>query len=146
MFIMAVTAMRKYKIVAAAALAAALLCPAAATAAAPAAQASVSRSAVASSYGGSWAGNAALNWAEGHAAGCWYSYGGSSCSPGYDCSGLVMEAFGHAAGIWLPHSTYAMLGNPHLHRISLSQARRGDLMFYEIGRASGRERRWGWGG
>ena len=31
-------------------------------------------------------GNAALNWAEGHARGCWYSYGGSSCSPGYDCS------------------------------------------------------------
>ena len=133
MISMAVTAMRKRKIAAAAALAAALLAPAAAavTAAAPAAQASVSSSAAASSYGGSWAGNAALNWAEGNAAGCWYSYGGSSCSPGYDCSGLVMAAFGHGAGIWLPHSTYSMLGNRHLHRISLSQARRGDLMFYE---------------
>ncbi|HET9972288.1 MAG TPA: NlpC/P60 family protein [Streptosporangiaceae bacterium] len=135
MFSMAFTAMRKRKIVVAAALAAALLSPAAAaaTVAAPAAQASVSSSAAASSYGGSWAGNAALNWAEGHAYGCWYSYGGSSCSPGYDCSGLVMEAFGHAAGIWLPHSTYAMLGNRHLHRIPLSQARRGDLMFYGSG-------------
>ena len=102
------------------------------TAAAPAAQASVS-AAVTSSYGGSRAGNAALNWAERHAAGCWYSYGGSSCSPGYDCSGLVMEAFGHAAGIWLPHSTYAMLLSPHLHQIPLSQARRGDLMFYGSG-------------
>jgi len=101
MFSMAVAAiMRRHRIAAAAALAAALIAPgaAAAAAAAPAAQASVSSSAAASSYGGSWAGNAALNWAEGHAAGCWYSYGGTSCSPGYDCSGLVMEALGHAAG------------------------------------------------
>jgi hypothetical protein len=44
-----------------------------------------------------------------------------------------MAAFGHGAGIWLPHSTYAMLGSRHLHRISLSQARRGDLMFYGSG-------------
>ena len=44
-----------------------------------------------------------------------------------------MEAFGHGAGIWLPHSTYAMLRSPHLHRIPLSQARRGDLMFYGSG-------------
>ena len=136
MFSMAVTAMRKRKIAAAAALAAALFSPAAAavTVAAPAAQASVSSSsAAASSYGGSWAGNAALNWAEGNATGCWYSYGGTSCSRGYDCSGLVMEALGHATGIWLPHSTYAMLGNSHLHWIPLSQARRGDLMFYGSG-------------
>ena len=135
MFSMAVTATRRRRIAAAAALAAALLAPATAgaAAAAPAAQASVSHPAATSGYGGSWAGNAALNWAESHATGCWYSYGGSSCSPGYDCSGLVMEAFGHAAGIWLPHSTYAMPGNPHLHWIPLSQARRGDLMFYGSG-------------
>jgi len=135
MFSMAVTAMRKRRFTAAAVLAAALLASAtAATAAtAPAAQASVSHPAASSGYGGSSAGNAALNWAERHATGCWYSYGGSSCSRGYDCSGLVMEAFGHAAGIWLPHSTYAMLGSRHLHRISLSQARRGDLMFYGSG-------------
>ena len=135
MFSMAVAAMRRRRIAAAAALAAALIAPgaAAAAAAAPAAQASVSRSALTGGYGGSRAGNAALNWAERHATGCWYDYGGSSCSPGYDCSGLVMQAFGHGAGIWLPHSTYAMLGNPHLHWISLSQARRGDLMFYGSG-------------
>jgi cell wall-associated NlpC family hydrolase len=135
MFSMAVAAMCGRRFAAAAVLAAVLLAPGAtvAVAAAPAAQASVSRSAVASGYGGSRAGNAALNWAERHAAGCWYSYGGSSCSPGYDCSGLVMEAFGQGAGIWLPHSTYAMLGDPHLHRIPLSQARRGDLMFYGSG-------------
>ena len=131
---MADSAVRRRRFAAAVALAAAALVPGAAviTAAAPAAQASVS-AAVTSSYGGSRAGNAALNWAERHAAGCWYSYGGSSCSPGYDCSGLVMEAFGHGAGIWLPHSTYAMLANRHLHWIPLSQARRGDLMFYGSG-------------
>jgi cell wall-associated NlpC family hydrolase len=135
MLSMAVAAIRRRRFVAAAALAAATLAPGAVAvaAAAPAAQASVSHSAVTSSYGGSRAGNAALNWAERHAAGCWYSYGGSSCSRGYDCSGLVMEAFGHGAGIWLPHSTYAMLSSPHLHRIPLSQARRGDLMFYGSG-------------
>ena len=136
MFSMAVDAMRGPRFAAAAALAAALLAPAAAAAAAPAAQASVSRSAAsgaASRYGGSRAGNAALNWAERHATGCWYYYGGTGCSPGYDCSGLVMQAFGHGAGIWLPHSTYAMLRSPRLHWIPLSQARRGDLMFYGSG-------------
>jgi cell wall-associated NlpC family hydrolase len=44
-----------------------------------------------------------------------------------------MQAFGHGAGIWLPHSTYSMLGSRHLHWIPLSQARRGDLMFYGSG-------------
>ena len=135
MISMAVAVTRRRRFVAAVALVGALLAPgaAAAAAAAPAAHASVSHSAVASGYGGSWAGNAALNWAERNAKGCWYSYGGTSCSRGYDCSGLVMEAFGHGAGIWLPHSTYAMLGNRHLHWIPLSQARRGDLMFYGSG-------------
>ena len=109
MFSMAVSAMRRHRFAAVTALVVALLGPAAAAAAAPAAQASVSHSAVASAYGG------------------------SSCSHGYDCSGLVMEAFGHGAGIWLPHSTYAMLRSPHLHWIPLSQARRGDLMFYGSG-------------
>src|SRR5947209_6972475 len=130
MFSMAVAAMRRRRFAAAAALAAALLAPAAAAAAAPAAQASVSHSAVASGYGGSRAGNAALNWAERYATGCWYSYGGSSCSPGYDCSGLVMAAFGHGAGVWLPHPAYAVLGNPHLPRIALSPAPRGGLKFH----------------
>jgi cell wall-associated NlpC family hydrolase len=135
MFSMAVAAVCGRRFTAAAAMVAALLVPAAVTAVAtaPAAQASVSQSAVTSGHGGTRAGNAALNWAERHATGCWYSYGGSSCSRGYDCSGLVMEAFGHGAGIWLPHSTYAMLANPHLHPIPLSQARRGDLMFYGSG-------------
>ena len=135
MFSMAVAAMCRHRFIAAAAVTAALLVPgaAAAAAAAPAAQASVSHSTIISGHGGSRAGNAALNWAERHATGCWYSYGGTSCSPGYDCSGLVMEAFGHGAGIWLPRTTYGMLGSPRLHWIPLSQARRGDLMFYGSG-------------
>ena len=135
MFSMVIAAVRARTLIAAAALVAAPLAPGAAVAvaAAPAAQASVSHSAVTSGHRGSRAGNTALNWAERYATGCSYYYGGSSCSPGYDCSGLVMEAFGHGAGIWLPHSTYAMLGDPRLHWIPLSQARRGDLMFYGSG-------------
>ena len=98
------------------------------------ARAAMSRAAAeAASYGGSAAGNAALDWAEAHAAGCWYAYGGTSCAQGYDCSGLVMEAFGHGAGIWLPRTTYAMLASPHLHPIPAAQARRGDLAFYGSG-------------
>jgi cell wall-associated NlpC family hydrolase len=125
--------MRRSRFIAVAVLVAALFTPAGAVAAAPAAQASVSHTAVTSAYGGSLAGNAALNWAEHNATGCWYYYGGAGCSPGFDCSGLVMEAFGQGAGIWLPHSTYAMLSDPHLHAIPLSQAKRGDLMFYGSG-------------
>jgi cell wall-associated NlpC family hydrolase len=132
---MTISAMRKRWFAAAAALVTTLLISSMTVGviAAPAARASVSQAAVTSSYGGSSAGNAALNWAERNALGCWYTYGGTNCSQGYDCSGLVMEAFGQGAGIWLPRTTYEMLSSPHLHRIPLSQARRGDLMFYGSG-------------
>lgn len=79
----------------------------------------------------SWLDNAALNWAEGHATGHPYVYGGAG-PWGYDCSGLVMTAFAHV-GISLPHSTYAMLGSSHLIRVSLSDIRRGDILFYGSG-------------
>jgi cell wall-associated NlpC family hydrolase len=99
-----------------------------------AATATSARPAATLAYGGSWAGNAALDWAEAHETGCWYAYGGAGpCGAGYDCSGAVMAAFAHGAGIALPHSTYAMLGSPRLHRIPLSEARRGDLLFYGSG-------------
>jgi peptidoglycan DL-endopeptidase CwlO len=40
------------------------------------------------------------------ALGCAYSWGGTSCSPGYDCSGLTMSAWA-AAGVSIPHSSYS---------------------------------------
>lgn len=75
-------------------------------------------------------GPAALNWAESHAAGHWYLWGGTG--PSYDCSGLVYEAFLHE-GISLPRTTYGMLASGHLHWIPLGDARRGDLLFYGSG-------------
>jgi len=99
-----------------------LLCTALATAAV-----SVPSPAAASvSYGG-----AALSWAEAHETGHWYAWGGAGPST-YDCSGAVMAAYAHV-GIALPHSTYMMLASGHLHRIALSQARRGDLLFFGSG-------------
>jgi hypothetical protein len=73
-------------------------------------------------------GENALNWAEDHADGCAYDYGGTSCSPGYDCSGLVSTAVKDADGIWLGRTTYDMLHSPHL---ALSHhPERGDLVFF----------------
>ena len=40
------------------------------------------------------------------AVGCWYSWGGTSCSPGYDCSGLTMQAWA-SAGVSIPHDSYS---------------------------------------
>jgi cell wall-associated NlpC family hydrolase len=82
--------------------------------------------------GGSAAGNAALNWAEKNAAGVPYAWGGTGPS-GYDCSGLVMTAFARGARITLPRTTYAMLGSPRLRGVPLSQAQRGDLLFFGAG-------------
>jgi cell wall-associated NlpC family hydrolase len=94
--------------------------------AAPAANAQV--------YGGSWAGNAALNWAEAHTTGTWYVYGGTG-PYGYDCSGVVYEAFLHI-GINVTRDTATMLatsGGGHFHWIPLSEARRGDVLFFGSG-------------
>ena len=73
-------------------------------------------------------GNNALNWAEDHALGCWYRYGGTSCSPGYDCSGLVSTAVDDADHIWLGRTTGEMLESSHLGRTYDPQ--RGDLAFF----------------
>ncbi len=77
------------------------------------------------------AGDRVLNAAETQ-AGAWYSYG--AAGPSYfDCSGLVSWAAARA-GVPVPHSTYGMLaGTAHLYRISLSQVRRGDLLFFGAG-------------
>lgn len=72
----------------------------------------------------------ALRWAE-NQAGKWYCYGGTG--PGcFDCSGLAMKAW-HHAGVWLPRTTYEMIGSWHTVRISAANRRRGDLAFYGTG-------------
>jgi cell wall-associated NlpC family hydrolase len=58
-----------------------------------------------------------------------YRYGGIGPS-GYDCSGLVMEAYRHA-GITLPRTTYGMLGSRLLVRVRTPA--KGDLAFYGSG-------------
>lgn len=73
---------------------------------------------------------AAMRWAVTQ-AGAPYVFGGTG--PGYDCSGLVMEAYRHA-GIILPRTTYQMMADgAQLVRIPRSQARWGDLAFYGPG-------------
>jgi hypothetical protein len=65
--------------------------------------------------------------------GCWYQWAGTGpCGNGYDCSGLVMEAYLHA-GIHLPRTTYDMLASPKLIPVSIKEARPGDLAFYGSG-------------
>lgn len=71
----------------------------------------------------------AIRWAEHHAYGHWYCWGGSGPSC-YDCSGLVMTAYEHA-GIYLPHNTVAMLDSGMLQQVS--RRKRGDLAFYGTG-------------
>ncbi len=60
--------------------------------------------------------------------GCPYVYGGTGpCADGFDCSGLVMEAWA-AAGVTIPRDTYEQWAAlPH---ISLSSIEPGDLLYY----------------
>jgi hypothetical protein len=71
-------------------------------------------------------GAAALDWAEAHADGHGYAWGGTG--PDYDCSGLVMEAVLHADGIRLPHNTAAMVDSGLLHPTDDPQ--RGTLVMF----------------
>jgi cell wall-associated NlpC family hydrolase len=70
----------------------------------------------------------AFNWARTQ-YGKPYEYGGTGPS-GYDCSGLVMEAYRHA-GIKLPRTTSGMLGSRLLVRVRVPA--KGDLAFYGSG-------------
>ena len=60
--------------------------------------------------------------------GCPYSYGSAGpCSVGFDCSGLVSQAWA-AAGISVPRTTYSQWAAlPH---VSASALQPGDLLFY----------------
>jgi len=77
-------------------------------------------------------GGRVLDWAEAHATGHWYGWGGTGLSV-YDCSGLVYRS-ARQLGYSIPRTTGGMLaGSTHLYRIPLSQARRGDLLFWGSG-------------
>ena len=61
------------------------------------------------------------------AIGCPYLYGGTSCEPGYDCSGLVQAAWA-AAGVSIPRDTYEQWAAlPH---IPMSDLEPGDLIYF----------------
>jgi len=54
--------------------------------------------------------------------------GGKSPDSGFDCSGLVAHVFSEAYGIRLPHNARAQ--SEYGVRVSLSELRAGDLVFY----------------
>jgi cell wall-associated NlpC family hydrolase len=57
-----------------------------------------------------------------------FRYGGKSPETGFDCSGLVAHVFREAYGIELPHNARAQ--SEMGMRVSLSELRAGDLVFY----------------
>lgn len=59
-----------------------------------------------------------------------YVWGGTSLTNGADCSGFVMSVYSHF-GISLPHSAASQAG--YGKRVSLSEAKAGDLVFYARG-------------
>lgn len=74
----------------------------------------------------------ALDWAEAQ-AGKPYIWGGTGPA-GFDCSGLVVEAWLHGAGVQLPRTTYQIAADlSRLRIIPVSQAKRGDLLFFGTG-------------
>jgi cell wall-associated NlpC family hydrolase len=62
-----------------------------------------------------------------------YTSGGSSPKSGFDCSGFTRWVYAQADAATLPHEADAQRHVAHMHRISRSQARPGDLIFYFSG-------------
>jgi peptidoglycan DL-endopeptidase CwlO len=56
-----------------------------------------------------------------------YRWGGTSPQTGFDCSGFTRWVYAHV-GISLPHSSYAQFTMGR--RVSLSQLKPGDLLFF----------------
>ena len=61
------------------------------------------------------------------AVGVPYSWGGTSPSSGFDCSGLVYWAYGRL-GVRVPHSSYALYGLGR--RVPRRGIRAGDILFF----------------
>ncbi len=61
-----------------------------------------------------------------------YVYGGSTPG-GFDCSGYAMYSYRHAYVANLPHQSNQQRYASHMHKISRSSARPGDLVFYLSG-------------
>lgn len=61
------------------------------------------------------------------AVGVPYSWGGSSPSSGFDCSGLVYWAYGRL-GVSVPHSSYALYGVGR--SVPRRALRAGDILFF----------------
>ena len=61
------------------------------------------------------------------AVGVPYSWGGASLGSGFDCSGLVLWAYGRL-GVELPHSSYSLfdIGRP----VALNEMKPGDMVFF----------------
>jgi cell wall-associated NlpC family hydrolase len=63
-----------------------------------------------------------------HLVGTRYTWGGSSPSSGFDCSGLVRYVYGHF-GISLAHSSYAQFDRGR--RVARRALKPGDLVFFD---------------
>lgn len=63
-----------------------------------------------------------------------YHYGGNNPDIGFDCSGLVQWSY-RQSGVRLPHGTEYL--RSHSRPVSLSNVRRGDLLFFsQLGKSS----------
>jgi cell wall-associated NlpC family hydrolase len=65
-----------------------------------------------------------------------YTEGGASPRTGFDCSGYTLYVYRQAEVASLPHNAQSQRYVRYMHRITRSQARPGDLVFYLSGRSA----------